>query len=141
MADPKADSESLMNAALPFAEKMLKQHGEFYPYAFTLQADGTIGMVAGYDGRERPPSLDIIQVLKDGLRADAVAHKIVASAIVSDILITDRLTGAKTNAISIALDHKEQYSVVVLFRYTLHGSSLSLEDPTAEKGASDIFPQ
>ncbi len=30
MADPKADSDSLLNAALPFAQKMLKEHGEFY---------------------------------------------------------------------------------------------------------------
>jgi hypothetical protein len=39
MADPKAESESLLNAALPFAQKMLKENGEFYPYAFTLRAD------------------------------------------------------------------------------------------------------
>jgi hypothetical protein len=58
MADPKAETESLLNAALPFAQKMLKEHGEFYPYAFTLRADGTMAMVAGYDGREKPPSLD-----------------------------------------------------------------------------------
>jgi hypothetical protein len=141
IADPKADSESLLSAALPFAQKMLKEHGEFYPYAFTLRADGTTAMVAGYDGRERPPSLDIIHLLKDGLRADAAAHKIIASAIVSDVMTTDPNTGVKTDAISVALDHKDHYSVVVLLRYTLRDSSLSVAAPTAQKGASDIFPQ
>ena len=141
MADPKADSESLLSAALPFAQKMLKEHGEFYPYAFTLRADGTTAMVAGYDGREKPPSLDTIHLLKDGLRADAAAHKIIASAIVSDVMTTDPNTGVKTDAISVALDHKDHYSIVVLLRYTLRDSSLNVSDPTAQKGASDIFPQ
>jgi hypothetical protein len=141
MADPKADSESLLNAALPFAQRMLKEHGEFYPYAVTLRADGTTAMVAGYDGRERPPSLEIIDILKGGLRADAAAHKIVASAIVSDVLTADPSTGAKTDAISVALDHRDHYSIVVLLRYTLHNSVLTVAPPTAEKGGSDIFPQ
>jgi hypothetical protein len=136
MADPKADSESLLNAALPFAQKMLKEHGEFYPYAITLRDDGTTAMVAGYDGREKPPSLEIIDILKKSLRADAAAHKIVASAIVSDVLTTDSSTGVKTDAISVALDHRDHYSVVVLVRYTLHNSRLSVAPPTAQKGAS-----
>jgi hypothetical protein len=140
MADPEADSESLLNAALPFAQKMLKEHGEFYPYAFTLRADGTTAMVAGYDGREKPPSLEIIDLLKTGLRADAAAHKIIASAIVSDVLTTDPSTGVKTDAISVALDHRDHYSVIVLLRYTLRNSSLSVSPPTAGKGAFDIFP-
>jgi hypothetical protein len=105
------------------------------------QADGTTTMVAGYDGRERPPSLDIINLLKDGLRADAAAHKIIASAIVSDVLTTEPTTGVKTNAISVSLDHRDHYSIVVLLRYTLHNSSLNVAPPTAQKGASDIFPQ
>jgi hypothetical protein len=141
MSDPKADSESLLNAALPFAQKMLREHGEFYPYAVTLRADGTTAMVAGYDGREKPPSLDIIDLLKRGLRADAGAHKIIASAIVSDVLTTDSSTGLKTDAISVALDHRDHYSVVVLLRYKLKNSSLEVAPPTAQKGAADIFPQ
>ncbi len=141
MADPKTDSESLLNASIPFAQKMLKEHGEFYPYAVTLRPDGKIAMVAGYDGREKPPSLDIIKLLKEGLRADAVAHKIVASAIVSDVLATDPATGAKVDAISVALDHRDHYSVVILLRYALRNQSLSLAAPTAQKGAFDIFPQ
>jgi hypothetical protein len=141
MADAKDDSESLLNAALPIAEKMLKEHGEFYPYAFTLRADGTTAMVAGYDGHEKPPSLDVIDLLKKSLRADAAAHKIVASAIVSDVLTTDPSTGVKTDAISVALDHRDHYSIVVLLRYKLHNSSLDVASPTAQKGMADIFAQ
>ncbi len=30
---PKEDAETLMNMLVPFAEKMLREHGEFYPTA------------------------------------------------------------------------------------------------------------
>jgi hypothetical protein len=42
MATPKDDVEKLMNALLPFAEKMLREHGEFYPYGGAMSADGKI---------------------------------------------------------------------------------------------------
>jgi hypothetical protein len=57
---PKSQCEQLMNSALPFAQQMLSEHGEFHPYGETLQVDGKILSVAGYDGRERPPSQQII---------------------------------------------------------------------------------
>jgi hypothetical protein len=140
MADAKTDVEALMNAALPFAEQMLRKNGEFYPYACVLNPDGTISMVAGYDGRERPPSQEIIDLLRSGFRADAKAHKIRATAIVYDMRIATPATGVKTDAIAVALDHSDQYSVTVIFPYTLNKSQLDLGDPFAQKGASDIFP-
>ncbi len=66
MTTPKAECENLMNAALPFAEQMLQKHGEFFPYGAALKANGEIASVAGYDGREHPPSNDIIRLLKEG---------------------------------------------------------------------------
>jgi hypothetical protein len=114
LATPKSDSEILLNAALPFAEKMLREHGEFYPYAYTMRADRSIAMVGGYDGREQPPSADILDLVKGVLRSLAATHKIIASAVVSDIYITDPTTGVKSDAISVALDHRDMYSVIVL---------------------------
>lgn len=40
--NPKAEAEKLMNSAMPLAIKMLKEHGEFYPYGATLTIDGRI---------------------------------------------------------------------------------------------------
>ncbi|MBS1994653.1 MAG: hypothetical protein JSS86_00025 [Cyanobacteria bacterium SZAS LIN-2] len=137
--DAKAESEMLMNAALPFAEKTLRAHGEFYPYAYTLSNDHSIAMVAGYDGREHPPSQDIIDLLKIGLRSDAAALKIRASAIIYDVRIRDPANGVKSDAIAVALDHADHYSVVVIFPYTLMGGQLNLLAPFSQQGASDIF--
>ncbi len=87
MPMPKAECESLMNAALPFAEKMLKQHGEFFPYGAALKENGEIASVAGYDGREQPPSKDVIGLLKQGFVQGAKAREYRATALVYDIKV------------------------------------------------------
>ncbi len=44
----KRELEQLLSATLPFAEKMLTNHGEFYPYGATMSSNGKISAVGGY---------------------------------------------------------------------------------------------
>jgi hypothetical protein len=62
VSDPKSESEALMNEAIPFAEKMLEKHGEFYPYGYVMKPSGEIVLMAGYDGTDRPKSQIIIEI-------------------------------------------------------------------------------
>ncbi|QDF75530.1 MULTISPECIES: hypothetical protein [Shewanella] len=52
----KDESQELMDAVLPLAEKLLTEHGEFFPYGGAMTPDGKIVSVAAYDGDEHPPS-------------------------------------------------------------------------------------
>jgi hypothetical protein len=139
MDSAKSDAETLMNAMLPFAEKMLSEHSEFFPYAGAMTLDGKIVNVAGYDGREQPPSADIIELLNNELRKDADAGQYKATAVVSDVRVVPPGKTAKTDAIAIALDHRDNYSVVVLFPYSLAGAVLTLGEPFARKGDNRMF--
>lgn len=49
---PKNDCEKLMTSMLPFAQKMLRQHGEFFPYGGALDEHGAVVAVGATDGRE-----------------------------------------------------------------------------------------
>ena len=60
---PKAECEALMNAALPLAKQMLQSHEEFLSYGAALGRDGEVIGIAGYDGREQPPSKDVIRLV------------------------------------------------------------------------------
>lgn len=64
MASSKSECEDLMNEALPLAEKMLKEHGEFYPYGLTLDVAGKVAHVGATDGTDRPKSAPLIQLLR-----------------------------------------------------------------------------
>lgn len=139
MTIPKAECESLMNAALPFAEQMLQKHGEFLPYGAALKANGEIASVAGYDGREQPPSNDIIRLLKDGFVKAARSGEYKATALVYDVRVVLPSTGKKSDAIAVSLNHRDDYSVTVFFPYQLSNGKITFGDVFAQKGEADVF--
>ncbi len=139
MADPKSEVEDLMNDRLPFGQELLEKYGEFFPYGGAITSDGKIVSVAAYDGDEQPPSMDVINLLKNGFRQAAKKGEYKATALFYDVRVIPPGAKEKVDAIAIALDHKENYSVVVFFTYTLINSKLEFGEVFAEAGANDIF--
>jgi hypothetical protein len=138
--DAKAECEVLLNEAMPFAEKMLREHGEFYPYGYEMKPAGAIKLVAGYTGTDHPKSQLIIDLLVEGFKQDAVAKRIKATALVYDMLVVPPGASVKSNAIAVALDHRDNYSVIVIFPYVLDHGNLTVGAPFVEKGESRVFP-
>ena len=126
----KADCEKLMTAMLPFAEKMLRQHGEFFPFGGALDKRGEVVTVGGTDGREQPPSADVIRLLKEGFVQGAKSGKYRATALIYDVRVMLPSNGQKSDAIAVALNHRDHYSVVVMFPYQL----------TGRRGSNASFP-
>ena len=130
----------LLNAAKPTAEHLLQKNGEFYPFAYAMCGDGQMVAVAGYDERDRPPSGDLIQLLKDAFRRGARSNKYQATALVFDARVKLPSSGAVSDAIAIALDHRDDgYSVLVLYPYELKDGTLTMHEAYAEPGEVDIF--
>lgn len=129
-----------MTALLPFAESMLAQHGEFYPFGGTISASGEITHSAAWTGDSHPESQDLIDKLKAGFQADAAKGKIIATALVYDTLVIPPGKNSKQDAISVALDHRDNYSIVVVFPYTRSSSGEALlEEPFASQGSGEVF--
>jgi hypothetical protein len=129
-----------MNEAVPFAEKLLEQHHEFFPYGMALKLDGKVTSVASYDGREQPPSPDVIRLLKKGLSESARAGEYKATAIVYDVRVQLPSSQEKSDAIAVQLDHRDHYSVVVYLPYRLESGKVAIGEPFANDGRYDIFP-
>jgi hypothetical protein len=140
MASPKEDCEKLMDSVLPFAEKMLREHGEFHPYGGAMKPSGEIVAVGGDTGEELPKSTDLIGLLADGLRHSATKGEYIATAIAYDVRVAPPGQSEKTDAVCIALDHRDAYSVRVFVPYTLAHGGVSLKEPFASEGDGNIFP-
>jgi hypothetical protein len=136
---PKSQCEELLNVVLPFAEKMLAAHREFYPFGASMKPDGRINQVAAYDGREHPPSQQLIDQLREAFAADAKSGSIVASATAYDVRTIPPGGDTKTDAVAVELDHRANYSVVVFFPYTIQGGTVVIGTTFAQKGESRIF--
>lgn len=140
MPTPKQDCELLMREMLPLAKQMLADHGEFYPYGGMMRADREIVHVGAQEaGNDHPPSQPLIQTLQDYFRDQARSGGIIASCIIFDVLIKKPDGDQKRDAIQVNLDHRDDYSVEVVFPYQLGQNSISLEDPFAQVGNAQIF--
>jgi hypothetical protein len=136
---PKVDCEVLMNSVIPFAEQMLSSHGEFLPFGGAMRSNGELVSIAGYDGDEHPPSSDLIRLIKDGFIEAARQGQFMATALVYDVRVILPSTGDKSDAIAVSLNHRDNYSIVVIFPYKLDSGKLTVGDAFAHKGEADIF--
>ena len=104
-----------------------------------MQEDGKIVSVAGYDGDQQPASDHVIRLIKSGLVDGARKGTYRATALVCDVKVRLPATGEKSDAVSVSLNHRDGYSVIVIFPYKIDGEVLDFADPYAEKGEGDIF--
>ena len=138
----KEECESLMSAVLPRAEELLQGHSEFCPFGATLSASGEIAHVAGFVGEVAPPAEEVIAVLEAGFREGAARGELVACALLCDVLVVPPGSTERKDAIAVRLDHRDDYSIVVLFPYTITESGvLSVDEPFATAGSGAIFPR
>lgn len=138
MQEGKAESQELMDAVLPLAEKLLTEHGEFFPYGGAMTPEGNVVSISAYDGDEHPPSSALIDMLQKAFHASAQNGEYKATALVYDVRI--RLaSGEPSDAIAIALDHKSGYSVVVLLPYSIIGGELQYGEISAQAGDRIVF--
>ena len=71
MAEPTDEIQELLNFLLPYAERMLSQHGEFYPYAAALGSDGELNAVGTDLDDDSPDVGELLLALHQGLREQA----------------------------------------------------------------------
>ncbi|MEP5763209.1 MAG: hypothetical protein ABJ308_01380 [Halieaceae bacterium] len=138
MQEGKEESQELMDAVLPLAEKLLSEHGEFFPYGGAMTPDGKIVSVAAYDGDEHPPSSEIIDMLHKAFHAAAKNKEYKATALVYDVRV-QLANGDPSDALAIELDHESGYSVVVLLPYTLSAGQLQYGEISAQAGEGNVF--
>lgn len=123
------------------ALRMLQKHREFFPFGGHMTADGAITFEGAYNGTEHPASNDLIELLRQAHRRDAVTQKLRACATIYDIRTIPPGRTEKQDASASAIDHVSGYSVVVVFPYSFDSSEeLQVEFPFAVEGAHDIFP-
>lgn len=101
----------MLNAALPFAQQMLDERGEFFPYAVGLDASNDVRMIAAEpDLGEAPPSEEVLALLIAGLRTER--DRLRAVGIVFDVRLSN------SDAIRVELEHSEGPAMAVLLPYT-----------------------
>jgi hypothetical protein len=140
MTEPNEEIQEVLNFLLPFAERMLTEHGEFYPYAATMSAEGEVTAVpaAGF-GDEDPDVSDLLVELHAHLREQAAEGAIRASGIAADVTLTDPDSGETTDAVQVELDHAEGDAVDIYVPYESGGEGVKFGELVAAEGREPVF--
>lgn len=140
MGAAKNECERLLGELMPFAEQCLTRYREFFPFGATMSQSGEIVMTAATDGREHPPSDDLIALFIAGFRNGAQAGEYKATGIAFDALTIPPGRDVKQDTIVCTLDHQDNYSIKVCFPYKFDlNDQLVVEDPYAVEGEYKVF--
>jgi hypothetical protein len=136
----KDECEALMSAVLPIAERMLVEHRALRAFGSTLSAAGQITQVGGWSGDAEPASPELVAEYEASFRDGALRGELKATALLEPVTVVPPGMVEPQNAVSIRLDHREDYSVVVTFPYRFSAAGeLQIEEPFAAEGAHGIF--
>ena len=120
---------------------MLSENREFYPYGGFMKPLGEIVHIgAKIEGTDHPKSAPLIDLLRETFREQALKSECKAVAILFDVKIKPPGAAEKSDAIQACLDHREDYSVEVLFPYSINADGeVIYGKPFAQRGGGLIF--
>ncbi len=137
--DPEQEVRTLGDYGIAYTAKALQSGAEFYPFAFVMRMDGAIQRVAPSELPRFPTQVELLQTLERGFAEKAVNGKYRAIAIVADVVIS-MPDGRESDAIQLALEHREGFCRNVFYPYTLSEESiLSFHEPVSGKRTGKIF--
>jgi hypothetical protein len=105
-AELKGDIAAVANPLFDFSEQCLKKRGNFLPHGAVLDANGKIGLVAASpDPNGRSNSTEVLPLLHEGLRAQAMERELVAIGVAENVTVTPQ-GQPSTEAIKVLFEHK-----------------------------------
>ena len=136
------DLDALLNDLLPFAERMLAEHDEFYPFGGSITPDGRHISVGAKGSSDHPKSQELIGIMTDEFRSQASEGKIRAAGICFDVRIVPPGQIDKTDAIQLALERAGGDAVDVFVPYAqLPDGEFSYGELFAAERRPTIFVQ
>ncbi len=131
--------ERLMNAGLPFAEKMLAEHGEFEPFGAVMLQKGLIQAVGTEEVPESVPTEQILAGLIEGLELGAEQGEYRAVATFAMVELRDPGRDRIVSAVHVALEHQDGLCIDVYYPTVLEGDSIVLGQSFAGRRHGVIF--
>jgi hypothetical protein len=138
MDNAKLQAERLMNDLVEFAERMLRDHGEFHPFGgYLKEHEGVIHVGLSTDvkwasGSERE------RALADSFRLLARQNSVLVFGIVTNVSFEQPTQ--KNNAIRVFLEHRSGYCADVFLSYHLQaGAGPKINEIAAQPGSPRLF--
>ena len=135
------DVEYLQEFVVPLAKLQLERQGHFLPLGAALkQTDKFILMPASTAAMSLLPA-DMINLIQEALVQGAADGEYKTTALVYDATAPLPVSGKPSDAIAVALDHRDGYSVITVLPYELCGKEVHMGTPFTHQGTAAVFKQ
>jgi hypothetical protein len=101
-----------------FANTMLSDSGDFYPFGAAMGTDEQVRAVGAHNGAEHPDPRELYRLLATTLSAEAVDGRVAATAIASNVTIPSQYTCECRDGIRVQLE-TEGFARFIYFPYRL----------------------
>ena len=129
--------DEVLNKLLPFAHELLGKYGEFFPFGAAMERDGNLRIISGDTGSEHPPSDEVIALLRSAMKEARDGY--IAIGICYDVRVRTRADAAPTDAICVALEHRDGTAVTVLEPYGKRDGVMEYGSLIAQQGRQVVF--
>jgi hypothetical protein len=138
MITHQREFDGLVSALLPFSRHMLLNHGAFLPLGAIVLL-GEVRLVAADLDRPDATVPERLQLLTAALREHAAGESCAAVAYCVDVRVTAPDTGARTDAIQIAFEHRSGEALNAIFPYAKNGDGYQFGQPILQMATRRIF--
>ena len=113
----------LVNYCQEFANTMLSDSGDFYPFGAAMGADEKARAVGAHNGMEHPDPRELYRLVTTTFSAEAADGKVAAAAIASNVTIPSQYTCECRDGIRVQLE-TEGFARFIYFPYRLTNTGL-----------------
>jgi len=135
----RAQFDELTRAVLPMAQELLRSHGEFPPFGAGLTASSDVVEVPRSEAGERDSWRTgdrHVRLLRHSLAKAMASGRFEATALVYEAKI-DLSSGKQSEAIAIALNHRDRHATVRFFPYQFRDGAIEIgKAQTTTRGRS-----
>jgi hypothetical protein len=120
----RAAANELLNTAMSYARRVLRQYGEIGPFAFSMKADGRVSRET-LDLPQLPADpASLWKLLHDHLAARARRGEFQAVAAAANVCLAHSSEEGYTDAIAFQIERQGGYAVEVTVPYRIYGGLL-----------------
>lgn len=130
----KADFQEMVDAALPFAKRMLTECGEFIPFGVRLPRVGRAELIAGDVGDEHPRSEEVMSLLEGTLRRMAAGAQIRGGAVCFMGSVTRPGHSLSIDVATFRMAHIDSEMLDVYLPYKIEEGKVTFGDLFASRG-------
>jgi hypothetical protein len=123
-AQSRDDANELLNAAVQYAQRMLRKYAEFGPFAFSLDTKRELVLETAAQSDAAVDPAKLLDQLEAQLSGRSSRHEIIAAATAANVTLGKVSDEGFADALLVEIEHQNGYCIKAFVPYKMGGGQL-----------------